>query len=129
MSEHTLAFLLAFDGRVHHLEGGYWLEFEIRQVEPTPERPHGLVYSFTLHDPHGKRVVGFDNAHRVRTRTRNGGRLPTADHWHRSAGDRGRPYRFIDAATLIDDFFDAVEAVLAERGVSTRVVDVSERRD
>jgi hypothetical protein len=31
--EHTLEFLLAFDGRVHHLEKGYWLKFEIRRMK------------------------------------------------------------------------------------------------
>jgi len=56
---------LAFDGRVHHLEKGYWLKFEIGSVEPTPERPHGLRYAFTLHDPE---LVGFDNAHGVAPR-------------------------------------------------------------
>lgn len=63
--EHTLEFLLAFDGRVHWLESGHWIKFEIRRVEPTPKRPHGLRYSFTLHDPQGQRLVGFDNAHGV----------------------------------------------------------------
>ena len=29
-SEYGLEFLLAFDGRLHHLEGGYWIKFEIR---------------------------------------------------------------------------------------------------
>ena len=50
-AEHGLEFLLAFDGRIHHLEGGYWLKFEIKRVEATKERPHGLSYSFTLHAP------------------------------------------------------------------------------
>jgi|SRR6185312_13430946 len=63
--EHTLEFLLAFDGRIHHLEQGYWLKFEIKRIEPTPERPHGLRYSFTLHNADGKRLMGFDNAHGV----------------------------------------------------------------
>jgi len=30
------------------------VKFEIRRVEPTTERPHGLRYSLTLHDPKGK---------------------------------------------------------------------------
>lgn len=63
--EHTLEFLLDFDGRVHWLESGHSIKFEIRRVEPTPERPHGLRYSLTLHDPEGNRLVGFDNAHSV----------------------------------------------------------------
>jgi hypothetical protein len=51
--EHALEFLLAFDGRVHWLEQGYSLKFAIRRVEPMQHRPHGLRYSFTLHDPDG----------------------------------------------------------------------------
>jgi|SRR3954463_11875100 hypothetical protein len=61
----TLEYLLAFDGREHHYPDGYFVKFEIRRIDPTPERPHGLRYSFTLHDPDGMRLVGFDNAHRV----------------------------------------------------------------
>ena len=30
--EHTLEFLLAFNGRVHHLEKGYWLKFEFGRM-------------------------------------------------------------------------------------------------
>ena len=52
-------FLLAFDGRVHHLERGYWIRFEIRRVEPSAKRPHGLNYSFTLHGPDGARLIGL----------------------------------------------------------------------
>ena len=39
--EHTLEFLLGFNGHVHHYAGGYWLKFEIRKVEPSDDRPHG----------------------------------------------------------------------------------------
>jgi hypothetical protein len=60
--EHGLEFLLAFDRRIHHLEAGYWLKFEIKRIAASKERPHGLSYSFTLHAPNGKRLVGFDNA-------------------------------------------------------------------
>lgn len=64
--DYGLEFLLAFNGRIHHLERGYWLKFEITLVGATPERPHGLSYSFTLHAPDGTRLAGFDNAHNVR---------------------------------------------------------------
>ena len=116
-----LEFLLAFDGRIHHLEGGYRLKFEIRRVEPSAQRPHGLMYSFTLHAPDGKRLVGFDNAHSVAT-GKGKRRLEIMDHWHRDENDRGRPYRFKDAETLIDDFFDEVERSLRERGASSVVL-------
>ena len=42
--DHTLEFLLAFDGRLHHLEKGYWLKFEIRRTNLSPTQPHGLRY-------------------------------------------------------------------------------------
>lgn len=128
-AQYGLEFLLAFDGRVHHLEEGYWLKFEIKRVEATAERPHGLSYSFTLHAPDGTRLVGFDNAHGVPAR---GSRLKAApqapDHWHRTENDPGRPYEFKDAETLIEDFFNEVERVLGERGVGTSVVGVEEGR-
>ena len=114
-AEHTLEFLLAFDGRRHWYDGGYSLKFEIRRVAPTATRPHGLRYSFTLHDPKGKRLIGFDNAHALKARQRSRPRLPIADHWHRTEKDRGRPYVFRDAETLLDDFFAEVERVLQER--------------
>ncbi len=106
-TEHTLAFLLAFDGRVHHYADGYFVKLEIRQVEPTKERPHGLRYSFTLHGPRGERLVGFDNAHAVAPLgSRYRSKPAVADHWHRTEDDVGRPYNFESAEKLVDDFFD-----------------------
>ena len=49
-------------------EAGHWVKFVAMRVEPTPERPHGLVYSLTLHASDGTRLVGFDNAHSARER-------------------------------------------------------------
>ncbi len=126
--DHALEFLLGFDGRIHHLEEGYWLKFEIKRVTATGERPHGLSYSFTLHAPDGTRLVGYDNAHAVRAKGSRFRRPERAsDHWHRTQDDPGRPYRFKNLETLIDDFFNEVERVLAERGVSMTVVAVEER--
>ncbi len=121
--QHTLEFLLGFDGRIHHLKQGYWLKFEIKRVEPTPERPHGLRYAFTLHDPNGNRLVGFDNAHGVPAQ---GSRFRKSsvehDHWHRTADDEGRPYQFTTADQLLVDFEAEVHRVLAEIGIDTTVV-------
>jgi hypothetical protein len=128
-AEYGLEFLLAFDGRVHHLEEGYWLKFEIKRVEASKERPYGLLYSFTLHAPDGARLVGFDNAHRPRARGSRFKAAPAAsDHWHRTEDDPGRPYAFKNAEILIDDFFDEVERVLSERGIGMKVVSVEEGR-
>lgn len=126
--DHALEFLLGFDGRVHHLEEGYWLKFEIKPVTATGERPHGLSYSFTLHAPDGTRLVGYDNAHVVPGKGSHFRRRETAsDHWHRTENDPGRPYRFKDTETLIDDFFNEVERVLAGRGVGMTVIAVEEK--
>ncbi len=126
--EYALEFLLAFDGRIHHLEEGYWIKFEIKRVKPSRERPHGLSYSFTLHAPSGRRLIGFDNAHGVAaTGSHYKTRPRTRDHWHRTENDAGRPYLFVDVETLLDDFFSEVERVLRERGLGTRVIAVEEK--
>ena len=118
-----LEYLLAFDGRIHYLEQGYWLKFEITHGQRTAKRPHGLTYAFTLHAPDGRRILGFDNAHGVDPQGSRYKQRPQAhDHWHRSEGDEGRPYAFKDAETLIEDFFTEVERVLTELGISPIVV-------
>lgn len=127
--EHALEFLLAFDGRVHWLEGGYWLKFEIRRAEPTQERPHGLRYSFSFHDPTGLRLMGFDNAHTVAAAgSRFNERPAAADHWHRTETDEGRPYAFTNADTFLADFFREVHRVLAEHGTTDAVTRTEERK-
>jgi hypothetical protein len=96
------------------VEGKYLVKFVVKEVPATPERPHGLTYRLTLHDSSGKRLVGFDNAHAAPVR--KGRRKPAAhDHKHRLQTTRAYPYR--DAATLLADFWAAVDAVLKERGV------------
>ena len=125
--EHTLEFLLDFDGRVHRYQGGYWLKFEITKGDKTEERPHGLSYSFTLHGPDNERLVGFDNAHSVPPLgSRFKKRTKATDHWHRTATDEGRPYEFKDAATLLGDFFDEIERVLRDRGIPFEAVEEKE---
>lgn len=130
MPDYQLEFLLAFDGRVHHLEKEYWLKFQIKRVTATENRPHGLSYSFTLHAPDGRRLIGFDNAHRVPAIGSRFKRAPQSnDHWHRTENDPGRPYDFKDAETLIDDFFGEVERVLGEHGIAAMVIDVEKPGD
>jgi Family of unknown function (DUF6516) len=125
--EHTLEFLLGFDGRIHRYPGGYWLKFEITQGEESEEKPHGLTYSFTLHGPDNRRLVGFDNAHGVSAKgSRFKRRRKAMDHWHRTETDEGRPYEFKDAETLIVDFFAEVERVLREHGVAFDTVEAKE---
>ena len=125
--EHMLEFLLSFNGHVHRYAGGYWLKFEITKVGANDRRPHGLDYSFTLHGPDNRRLIGFDNAHSVLAKGSRFKKRPKAmDHWHRTGTDEGRPYAFKDAETLLDDFFDEVERVLTEHGIPFEVVEVTE---
>ena len=96
-------------------EAGHWVKFIVVRTEVTPERPHGLSYSLTLHAPDGERLVGFDNAHPVRERWGPGTRRRReSDHRHRlrTVG----PYEYRNAATLVEDFWNEVDAVLRERG-------------
>jgi hypothetical protein len=110
--------LLLLDGEVFVIDpaGGHWVKFEVKRVEPAPERPHGLRYSLTLHGADGERLVGFDNAHPVATGSGPGARKTAVfDHRHRLR--TVKPYDYADAASLLDDFWKEVERVLAERGV------------
>ena len=128
--EHTLEYLLDFDGVIYIFEAGYWAKFEISRGGETEERPHGLRYSFTLHDPAGQRLLGFDNAHSVPALGSSFAASPVAhDHWHRTADDPGRPYSFVDAETLICDFEREVDRVLSERGMSPEMKDMKKGRE
>jgi hypothetical protein len=104
--------LLDLDGEalVVDPEGGHWVRFVVKRVPVSPEKPHGLDYSLTLHGPDGERLVGFDNAHPVERR-----RGEPQDHRHRLR--TVRPYEYQDAAKLLADFWTTVDAVLRERGV------------
>ena len=96
-------------------EAGHWVKFIVLRTEVTPERPHGLSYSLTLHAPDGTRLVGFDNAHPVRDGRGPGARRRgESDHRHRLR--MIRPYDYKDAATLLADFWKEVDGVLRERG-------------
>lgn len=97
-------------------DGGYWGKIEAWRVVPTEEIPHGIRYALTLHEPYGKRILGYDNAHAVKPpkKFKYVGRRLTYDHKHRHANDRGVPYTFQDAHQLLVDFFNEVDRVLKE---------------
>jgi uncharacterized protein DUF6516 len=109
----SLEALLGLDGQVLVVDpdGGHWVRFAVTRVPASPEKPHGLDYSLTLHGPNGERLVGFDNAHPPRKRRRG----EPQDHRHREQNVKAYEYR--DAATLLTDFWGAVDAMLRERGV------------
>lgn len=107
--------LLFLDGQVLVVDpaGNYWVRFVVKRVPATPDRPHGLSYSLTLHDAGGARLIGFDNAHPP---PRRGGKKRAArDHRHRLR--TVLPYEYRSAAELLADFWTEVDTVLRQRGV------------
>ncbi|HEX9559333.1 MAG TPA: DUF6516 family protein [Reyranella sp.] len=113
--DETLAYLLDLDGEEIIYDGGYVARFTVKRIAATPEKPHGVSYSLTFHAADGRRLMGYDNAHRVPHR---GGRFVSRhaafDHWHRNETDEGQPYRFVSAEKLIADFFDEIARILKE---------------
>jgi hypothetical protein len=105
--------LLDLDGQVLVVdqEVGHWVRFVMTRVRVSPEKPHGIDYSVTLHGRDRERLVGFDNAHPVARQRRGEPR----DHRHRLRSTRPDEYR--DAATLPADFGETVDSVPRERGV------------
>lgn len=108
--------LLDLDGIIIEQVGGYWTKFEVRKIEEVTEGiPHGIRYSLTLHNKHGERIVGFDNAHAIRISKKE---LSTAyDHFHRYSNNNAVPYKFIDPYQLIKDFWLEVDKTLEILGV------------
>lgn len=111
MGDSSIETLLELDGEVFPMENGYWTKFEARRIEPKKHVPHGILYSFTLHDRNSIRVLGFDNAHAHRHKKKKyGARNITWDHEHR--GNRVHPYRFVSASQLLEDFWIAVHKII-----------------
>lgn len=110
--DRSLDALLAMDGSVGEIGGGWWYKIEARPVAASSERPFGVKYSLTLHTPSGERVFGIDNAHPV---TEGGGpgrrRRLEWDHKHRSG--RVVIYEYVSAADLLADFFETVDWIMA----------------
>ncbi len=108
--------LLDLNEQIIDQENGYWIKIAAWRVEASKLVPHGIRYCLTLHEPYGKRILGYDNAHAVKLPKKfkyAGTRLPY-DHKHRHASDKGVPYEFRDAHQLLVDFFDEVDHVLRE---------------
>jgi len=108
--------LLDLDGFLAEVGGGFWVKIVAQRVTSDQQRPHGVSYTLTLHNPAGRRVFGIDNAHVVRLTSGPAGRSSSArDHLHR--GESVRPYSYRDAQTLMDDFWREVEAILKKEGI------------
>lgn len=105
-----LRYLLDLDGERFQMGGGYWTKFDVKLVKPTVEVPHGIMYSLTLHDQSGRRLLGFDNAHGLR-RSR-ASRKVVWDHRHDA--ERVTAYEFTSAARLLQDFWLQVSKALSD---------------
>jgi hypothetical protein len=107
--------LLLLDGERYVIDEmhGLWVKFEAKRVGLTKDRPHGVKYSLTLHDRTNERIMGFDNAHPIEFGgKKNVAPSRTFDHWHRDGKDEGRPYKYVNAGKLQEDFWSKVDDVL-----------------
>jgi hypothetical protein len=48
--------LLDLHGSIIDQGSGYWVKLEAWKVDASLQIPHGIRYSLTLHEPHGKRI-------------------------------------------------------------------------
>lgn len=109
--DHGLDTLLELDGEVFPMDNGYWVKMEARKVDRNEHIPHGVRYSLTLHDRNNVRVLGYDNAHRVKPKRRKyGASRSTWDHKHER--NRIKLYEFENTGQLLEDFWKDVDAVV-----------------
>lgn len=89
---------------------GWWIKITARTVPKTEDRPHGIDYSLTLHDPDDQRRLGYDNAHIIKIGTGPGAKKSdTKDHTHK--GERVVPYDFKSPEQLLVDFWADVDKI------------------
>jgi len=115
-SDPALDVLLDFNGARLGLIGGYWFKIEAKLVDVSRSVPHGIRYSLTLHDLHGARILGYDNAHAIKPpkKAKSPRHGKAFDHKHRHISDHGVPYAFTSAQQLLDDFWADVNRILRE---------------
>ena len=92
--------LLDLDGYIIDQGNGYWVKIEA-----------------AVQEPYGSRIIGYDNAHAVKS-PKSGmyaGWLAACDHKQRHARDKVVPYNFVDAYQLLKDFFADVDRALEAR--------------
>ena len=109
-TDYELDCLLSLAGSEFQMSSGYVVKIEAHLVTATKNRPRGIKYSLTLHDPDGERIYGMDNAHSVRRQTE-------FDHRHVYGRRKNIGYRFRGPAELLTDFYSEVERILTERSV------------
>lgn len=109
-----LEVLLDLHGEIFPMgDEGYWTKFEAWKVEPTENIPHGIRYSLTLHDRHNQRVLGYDNAHAIKSQRKNFmAKKKTWDHKHKM--EKVEDYEFESPGKLMEDFWDEVKLIMSE---------------
>jgi Family of unknown function (DUF6516) len=115
-NDHTLEYLLDLQGVNYVIDEvlGLWVKFEVKKVSKT-RREHGIKYSLSLHDRCNKRLLGFDNAHKIEyDGKQNVAPKKTYDHWHKDEFDQGRPYHYLNAEKLLSDFYAEVDKKVKE---------------
>lgn len=99
--------LLLLDGEIFPMSNGFWTKFDVKEVSPTKNIPHGIKYSLTLHDRFNKRIIGYDNAHGIKPKKKKfGAKRITWDHKHNK--NIIHPYEFENAGQLLEDFWNDV---------------------
>ena len=117
------ALVEAFDGQTHWFEKGFHATFRFWIGKPGAKRAHPYRYELVLHDPQGRRILGYDNAHPVKWKSGQFmQRDQHPDHFHRDRSDKGRPYAFVSLTQLLEDFYEKTEQALAEFQVSANIL-------
>ncbi|HEV2524269.1 MAG TPA: DUF6516 family protein [Gammaproteobacteria bacterium] len=101
--DYTLETLLDLDGYIAEIGNEYWFKIEAKKVKIGVNKPFGIKYALTLHDPSGQRIMGFDNAHAVL----KGSLKEPHDHFHK--GRIIKKYNYISAGKLLEDFWQEVD--------------------
>lgn len=83
----------------------------MRKVPANEHIPHGIRYSLTSHDRYNRRVVGYDNAHGIKSKRKKfSGTRFVWDHGHERSTTL--PYEFEDAYQLMEDFWNDVNQIM-----------------
>lgn len=90
---------------------GLWVKFEAKRVSKD-NRSVGIRYSLTLHNKHNERILGFDNAHEIEYGAKKMVK-PKRTFEHVHLGAETKPYNFINAGQLLEDFWQTVDDYLA----------------
>jgi len=106
-----LEYLLELNGEIFPMDNGYWTKIEAKVVDSSEQIPHGVKYSLTLHNKSNARILGYDNAHGVRTNKTKFKVMKTKwDHKHER--NRIKSYDYKTAATLLEDFWNDVNKII-----------------